>query len=79
MSARLSAIACLFLAAVPTLLWGQTSEDYATMGQKMWAAFECGALAEHAGRTEESTRLYKMGYDDGKTLLDASWKSRRAS
>ena len=71
MSARLSTIACLFLAAVPTVLWGQTSEEYAAMGQKLWAAFECGALAEHAGRIEESTRLYKMGYDHGKTLLDA--------
>jgi hypothetical protein len=71
MSARLSAIAGLFLAAVPTVLLGQTSEEYAAMGQKLWAAFECGALAEHAGRFEESTRLYKMGYDHGKTLLDA--------
>jgi hypothetical protein len=41
------------------------------MGQKLWAAFECGALAEAAGKIEESSRLYKMGYDQGKTLLDA--------
>ena len=73
-TARLSAIAALFLVALPALptaLLGQTSEQYAAMGQKLWAAFECGALAEYAGNTEESTRLYKVGYDQGKTLLDA--------
>ena len=71
MTARLSAIAALFLAAFPTILLGQTSEEYAAMGQKLWAAFECGALAEYADKPEESRRLYNLGYDQGKTLLDA--------
>jgi hypothetical protein len=70
-TARLSATAALFLAAFPRILLGQTSEEYAPMGQKLWAAFECGALAEYADKPEESGRLYKMGYDQGKTLLDA--------
>jgi hypothetical protein len=70
-TARLSATAALFLAALPTVLFGQTSEQYALMGQKLWAGFECGALAEHAGKAEESGRLYRLGYDQGKTLLDA--------
>src|SRR3984893_8297073 len=51
-SARLSAIAALFLATFPTILMGQTSEEYAAM-------------------PEESRRLYNLGYDQGKTLLDA--------
>ena len=71
MTGRLSAIATLFLAAFPTILLGQTSEEYAAMGQKLWAAFECGALAEYADKPEESGRLYSLGYDQGKTLLDA--------
>jgi hypothetical protein len=70
-SARLSAIAALFLATFPTILMGQTSEEYAAMGQKIWVAFECGALAEYADKPEESRRLYNLGYDQGKTLLDA--------
>ena len=41
------------------------------MGQKLWAAFECGALVEYADMPEESRRLYNLGYDQGKTLLDA--------
>jgi hypothetical protein len=71
MTALLSAITGLFLAALTTVSLGQTSEDYAAMGQKLWASFECGALAEYAGKIEESRTLYKMGYDQGTTLLDA--------
>jgi hypothetical protein len=41
------------------------------MGQKLWAAFECGALAEYAGKIEESRKLYELGYNEGKNLLDA--------
>jgi len=70
MTARLSAIA-LFLAALPTVSFGQTSEQYGLMGQKLWAAFECGAFAEHAGRAEESRRLYKIGYDQGTAFVGA--------
>jgi hypothetical protein len=61
----------LFLAAFPTILLDQTSDEYAAMGQKLWDAFECGALAEYADKPEECGRLYKLGYDQGKTLLDA--------
>jgi hypothetical protein len=74
MSAWLIAIRALFLVAIvalPTVLFGQTSEEYAAMGQKLWAAFECGALAEYTGKIEESRKLYELGYDKGKNLLDA--------
>ena len=71
MTARLSATTALFLAAFLTILLGQTSDEYAAMGQKLWDAFECGALADYADKPEESGRLYKLGYDQGKTLLDA--------
>jgi hypothetical protein len=70
-NAMLSALAALALVVLPTVSWCQTSEEYAAMGQKLWASFECGALAEYADKTEESGRLYKLGYDQGKTLLDA--------
>jgi hypothetical protein len=69
MTARLGAIAALFLAAFPTILLGQTSEEYAAMGQKLWAAFECGALAEYADMPDESRRLYNPGYDQGNFSL----------
>jgi hypothetical protein len=71
MTARLSAIITLFLAAFPTILLGQTSEEYAAMGQKLWDAFKCGAFAEYADKPEESGRLFNLGYNQGKTLLDA--------
>jgi hypothetical protein len=69
MNARPSAIRTFFAVAFlafPTVLFGQTSEQYAAMEQKLWAAFECGALAEAAGKIEESSRLYKMGYDQAR-------------
>ena len=71
MTARVSATTALFLAAFPKIVLGQTSEEYAAMGQKLWAAFECGALAEYADKPDETARLYKLGYDQGKILLDA--------
>ena len=71
MTARLSAIAALLVAAFPTILLGQTSEEYVAMGQKLWDAFICGAFAEYADKPAESVRLYHLGYDQGKTLLDA--------
>jgi hypothetical protein len=81
MTVRLSALAALFLAAFPTILLGQTSEEYAAIGQKLWAAFECGALAEYADMPEESRRLYNLGYDQGKSFdaLSASSKSTAPS
>ena len=48
MTARLSAIAALLIAAFPTILLGQTSEEYVAMGHKLWDAFVCGAFAEYA-------------------------------
>ena len=71
MTARVCATAALLLAAFPKIVLGQTSEEYAAMGQKLWDAFECGALAEYVDKPEETARLYKLGYDQGKTLLDA--------
>jgi hypothetical protein len=70
MTARVSATTALLLAAFPKIVLGQTSEEYAAVGQKLWDAFECGALAEYADKPEKTARLYKLGYDQGKTLLD---------
>jgi hypothetical protein len=70
-TALLSAIAVLFVVVFSTVLLGQTSEEYVAIGQKLWAAFGCGALAEYADKPEETGRRYKLGYDQGKALLDA--------
>jgi hypothetical protein len=79
MIARVSAIAALLLAAFPKIVLGQTSEEYAAMGQKLWDAFECGALAEYADKREESGRLYKLGYEQGKACSMSSELERSIS
>jgi len=57
-------------------VWGstslaQTSKDYAVMGKKAYAAFECAALASFARDEDEQHRLFQLGYDEGKTFLEA--------
>jgi hypothetical protein len=49
----------------------QTSKDYALMGRKAWAAFSCSALASVAGKADEQQRLFTLGYEQGKTFIEA--------
>jgi hypothetical protein len=59
------------LAILPTQTWGQTSTQYALMGKKLWAAFACAATADVTGEEAEENRLFKIGYEQGKTFIDA--------
>jgi hypothetical protein len=41
------------------------------MGRKVWAAFECAALAGIAGDADQQKRLFTLGYEQGKTFIEA--------
>src|ERR1700687_1108167 len=56
----------LALAVLPTQAWGQTSQQYALMGKKLWAAFACAAITDVTGEEAEENRLFKIGYEQGK-------------
>jgi hypothetical protein len=45
-----------------------SNEEYARMGQRAVATFECSLLAKGV---DERNRLFKLGYDQGKTFFDA--------
>jgi hypothetical protein len=64
------------LAALSASADAQTSEEYAQMSKLSWSAFECAALASSAGETEQEQRLFKLGYDRGKTFLDAAFAGK---
>jgi hypothetical protein len=69
---RMGILAALVLAALPTdYSPAQTSEQYAVMGRKLWAAFECAALADVIDDAEEKRRLFNIGYEQGKIFLNA--------
>jgi len=36
----------------------------------MWSAFSCAAYAEMSGNKQEQERLFKVGYDAGRTFVD---------
>ncbi len=56
---------------LPIQALGQTSQQYALMGKKLWAAFACAAVTDVIGEEAEESRLFKIGYEQGKTFLDA--------
>jgi hypothetical protein len=64
----------LLAAGIPTAAIGATSEQYAKKGRELWAAFECSILASELGNQNESKRLFMLGYNDGKTFIDADQK-----
>jgi hypothetical protein len=54
----------------------QTSKEYAVMGEKAYKAFRCSALAslagdKFAGNKDEQHRLFQLGYEEGKTFIEA--------
>jgi hypothetical protein len=49
----------------------RTSAEYALLGRKVWAAFECAALAGIAGDADQQKRLFTLGYEQGKTFIEA--------
>jgi len=49
----------------------QTSEDYAKMSRKVWSLFECTVLASYTKDNMEAERLFQLGYENGKTFIEA--------
>jgi hypothetical protein len=41
------------------------------MGNKLWAAFECAALADVTGNAKEGQRLFDIGYNQGRLFVEA--------
>jgi hypothetical protein len=68
---KLAGFVVLALAFLPTQTWGQTSQQYALMGKKLWAAFACAATTDVIGEEAEENRLFKIGYEQGTIFLDA--------
>jgi hypothetical protein len=68
---RLGVYAIVSLCAFTTESGAQTSHDYANMGRRLWAAFECAQWAHYAGRAEVETKLFKGGYEQGKAFIEA--------
>ena len=68
---KFSGLVILVLVSLPTSTLGQTSQQYALMGKKLWAAFECSDLADAAGNAKESLRLFYIGYNEGRVFAEA--------
>ena len=41
------------------------------MAKSTWSAFECSALADQSQNKQEQERLFKYGYQQGLTFIDA--------
>jgi len=68
---RFAGLVVLAFLVLPIQALGQTSQQYALMGKKLWAAFACAAVTDVIGDDAEENRLFKMGYEQGRTFLDA--------
>ncbi len=52
------------------------SEEYARMARKAFSAWECYALADIAHNKTEAERLFRLGYELGKTAVEAARAGR---
>ena len=50
----------------------QTSKELAAMAPKAWAAFVCSTFAGQAKKEQEEERLFLLGYQNGKTFIEAA-------
>jgi hypothetical protein len=48
-----------------------TSEEYALMARKAASVWACAALADYTGNNTDATRLFSLGYESGKTFVEA--------
>ena len=64
------------LIAIATESSAQTSHEYALMGQKLWAAFECSQWASYPDDKDEEVRLFKLGYGQGQKFVEAAWSNK---
>lgn len=56
---------------LPTISFALTSKQYATLGAKAYAAFECSVYAYKFNDHKESDRLFKIGYKNALTFANA--------
>jgi hypothetical protein len=61
----------LYLLALSSPAVAQTSEDYAKLSRKTWSLWSCAVLAGYTNDTPEAERLFNLGYEAGKTFVDA--------
>ena len=54
----------------------QTSKEYAQMAKRAWSAFECAALAAQIDKKDAHERLFKIGYQLGKSFIEATLAGR---
>ncbi len=48
-----------------------SSGEYALMGKELWSAWQCSTWASISKNTKDQERLFLLGYNRGKTFLDA--------
>jgi hypothetical protein len=49
----------------------QTSEDYAKIGMKTYSVWSCAVLTSYTKETQDGNKLFSLGYDLGKTFIEA--------
>jgi hypothetical protein len=59
------------ISILPAETWAQTSQQYALMGRKLWAAYACAVTKDVTGEKDEEDRLFKIGYEQGKIFIEA--------
>ena len=63
------ALVLVLLLQVPAV--AQDSVAYAKMAKATWSAFECSSLAATLKKSSEQERLFRFGYEQGKTFIAA--------
>jgi hypothetical protein len=48
-----------------------TSEEYAMMARKTFSAWACFSLADYTSNVAEAERLFTLGYESGKAVVEA--------
>jgi hypothetical protein len=76
MSKALLLFSVSLIIAIATESSAQTSHEYALMGQKLWATFECSQWASYADDKDEEVRLFKLGYGQGREFVEAAWSNK---
>ncbi|ALO44924.1 hypothetical protein [Pseudohongiella spirulinae] len=70
-SLTLKIVALSGVLLIPVSALSQTSNEYAQMAKATWSAFECSSLASKARLPDEQERLFRFGYEQGKSFISA--------
>ena len=52
-------------------LSNKSSKEYAAMGQRLWSSFECASWASKSDNSIEASKLFQIGYGQGKMFINA--------